>query len=170
MSEVVLQDQEIIDLTTQVNNGEYTQFKITLPGSNRVVTSENMRKSDIKGGTLIDWCEAIRGQMKADYTALRDEMEEKRKARIDEEEKARLEVLEQSEGQSGAEGVLLPAIEGEFVNENDEPQLIIPVETIKKSTSANAEAHKANLWQTYGNLLGEVEKVKAQLRAMGEQV
>ena len=170
MSEIILQDQEIIDLTTQVNEGDYTKFKITLPGSDRVVTSENMKRSDIRASVLIDWCNAIRGQMHADYEGMREEMEAKRQKRIQEEDKAReaaaaeAGVVFADKAVHGVEGVLKAAQET-----SEEPKLIIPSQIAPDGSSQdNWAGNSDRLWADYGTALARVKRLEHILKERGE--
>lgn len=166
MSEVVLQDQEILDRTTQVNEGDWTQLKIVLPSTNRVVTSEKMKRSDLKGRTLIDWCEAIRGQMRADYQGNRDEMEAKRQRRIKEEDEAREKAAEAAREVTGevisgelGDAIILPDVESEM--DSEEPKLIIPNEVKSNDSTQNGWSEdSARLWADYGAALAKVKRLE----------
>lgn len=161
MTQVILNDQEILDKTTQFNENGYVKFKFVVPGKGgRTITSNSIAKSDIGAATLIEWCNSIRGQMEADYNAEHDEKEAKRQTRIKAEDEAKnLQKAVDEAVQS------IPEAQDNDISVSS-GKLVLPA-SVQANKISN---HINNLWTTYGNLLGELERVKAQLRAAGEKL
>jgi hypothetical protein len=161
----ILNDQEILDGTRQTSTNGYTQLKFTTPGKNgRTITSENIPQSQMKASVLIDWCDIIRTQMEVDEEAERDAMEAKRQARIQaEDEKAKLMSQELVEGATATAHIMdEPTV-------SDDTKLIVP-SAVGVPEAAGQPTRVTLLWEQYGHALGEVKRLEAQLRALGESV
>jgi hypothetical protein len=144
VSKSAIDDKQILEGTTQLSEGEYCQFKFTLPETGRTLTSEKFPQSELKGEVLIRWCDSVRAQIAADVASDAGEKEKKRRERI----KRKKEEEEESQEQYPTD--LPPGAE----------------RTVMPDSVATSE----DLWTQYGRLLGEVERIKARLRAAGEKV
>jgi hypothetical protein len=106
-----------------------------------------MPKDAVNAEVLVLWCNTIREQMKIDYEKEAEKKEEQRRKRIDAKKK------EEAVEEPGA------AREQEFPDRNS------PTEALSEQVLVSED-----LWEQYGALLGKVERVKAQLRTMGENI
>lgn len=153
MTLVVLNDQEILDKTIQKEDNGYLKFAFTTPGKGgREITSSSMPKDAVNAKVLIDWCDAIRGQMKVDYEKPAAEKEKKRQERIrkEDEEKAKL----------------LDSVPEDQLNK----AVLLPEDFAEPGSAAAIPVTLSHLWGQYGQALGEVKRIEAQLRAAGESI
>ena len=58
-------DSDILRTTVQEQDGDKVRYSSVLP-SGRKVSSEWMRQNDMKGSTVITWCEFVREQINVD--------------------------------------------------------------------------------------------------------
>lgn len=147
MTQLILDDKDILQNTVQLNDNGYVQFKYTLPGKDgRTVKSDSIPRSALSGEAIITWCNFVRTQIAVDQDNTAAEKEKLRQARMKAEDEAKAAQEVQVEQPTPNSGLILPTL------------------------TAASTGQSLSLWQQYGQLLGELERVKAQLRASGEQV